>query len=63
MCWWRYDESALLAWIVIRGIKFIKLMAHTTRKIPGTQETRRMMIFATQAYRIRYGTQVSLLFL
>ena len=31
---------------------------HTTRKHPGTQETSRMMIFATQAYRIRYGTPI-----
>ena len=33
-------------------------ISHTTRNIAGTQETRIMMIFAIQAYRIRYGTPI-----
>ena len=33
-------------------------ISYTTRRIPGTQETRIMMIFATQAYRIRDGTPI-----
>ena len=33
----------------------LKHISYTTRKIPGTLEIRRMMIFAIQAYRIRYG--------
>ena len=37
---------------------FFKHISYTTRRFPGTQETRIMMIFATQAYRIRYGTHM-----
>ena len=37
----------------------LKNIAHTSRKLPGTQETRRLMRFITQAYRIRYGTAIS----
>ena len=33
-------------------------MSRTTRKIPGTQETRRMMRSATQAFCVRYGTHM-----
>ena len=36
----------------------LKIMSHTSRKIPGAQETRIMMRCATQAYRIRYGTPI-----
>ena len=40
----------------------LKNIAHASRKLPGTQETRRMMIFITQAYRIRYGTAIFVTF-
>ena len=36
----------------------LKNIAHTSRKLPGTQETRRLMRFITQAYRIRYGIAI-----
>ena len=34
----------------------LRNIEHSSRSLPGTQETRRMMRFATQAYRIKYGT-------
>ena len=34
----------------------LKNIEHASRKLPGTQETRRLMRFQTQAFRIRYGT-------
>ena len=40
----------------------LKNIAHTSRKLPGTVETRRMMRFITQAYRIRYGTAIFVTF-
>ena len=40
----------------------LKNIEHTSRKLPGTQETRRLMRFATQAYRIRYGNAIFVTF-
>ena len=40
----------------------LKNIGHTCRKLPGTQETRRLMRFITQAYRIRYGTAIFVTF-
>ena len=40
----------------------LKNIGHTVRKLPGTQETRRLMRFITQAYRIRYGTAIFVTF-
>ena len=40
----------------------LKHIGHTVRKLPGTQETRRVMRFITQAYRIRYGTAIFVTF-
>ena len=51
----------------VRGLSdaahlLLKNIAHTCRKLPGTQETRRLMRFMTQAYRIRYGTAIFITF-
>ena len=40
----------------------LKNIGHTVRKLAGTQETRRLMRFITQAYRIRYGTVIFVIF-
>ena len=40
----------------------LKNIEHASRKLPGTQETRRIMRFQTQAYRIKYGTPLSITF-
>ena len=40
----------------------LKNIEHTSRKLPGTQETRRLMRFATQAFRIRYGNAIFVMF-
>ena len=37
-------------------------LEHTSRKIPGTQEVRRVMRFEIQAYRIRYGVPIFVTF-
>ena len=35
---------------------------HASRKLPGTQETRRLMRFQTQAFRIKHGTPLFITF-
>ena len=40
----------------------LRNIEHASRSLPGTQETRRMMRFATQAYRIKYGTPIFVTF-
>lgn len=40
----------------------LKNIEHASRKLPGTQETRRIMRFHTQAYRIKYGTPLFITF-
>ena len=40
----------------------LKNIGYTSRKLPGTIETRRMMRFITQAYRIKYGTAIFITF-
>ena len=40
----------------------LKNVEHVSRNLPGTQETRRMMRFATQAYRIKYGNAIFVTF-
>ena len=40
----------------------LRNIEHSSRSLPGTQETRRMMRFATQAYRIKYGTPIFVTF-
>jgi len=37
-------------------------LEHTSRKLPGTQETRRQMRFDTNAYRVRYGVPIFVTF-
>ena len=37
----------------------LKNISYTARRIPGTQETIRIMLFSTQAYRLRYGSFIS----
>ena len=38
----------------------LKNIEHASRKLPGTQETRRLMRFQTHAFRIKYGTPLFL---
>ena len=40
----------------------LKNIEHASRKLPGTQETRRIMRFQTQAFRIKYGTPLFITF-
>ena len=40
----------------------LRNIGYTSRKLPGTIETRRLMIFITQAYRIKYGTAIFVTF-
>ena len=40
----------------------LKHIEHASRKLPGTQETRRVMRFQTQAFRIKYGTPLFITF-
>ena len=40
----------------------LKNIEHTSRKLSGTQETRRLMRWQTQAYRIRYGNSIFVTF-
>ena len=42
--------------------KMLMQIEHTTRKIPGTQETRRLMRFDTNAHRLRYGLPIFVTF-
>ena len=41
---------------------FLKNIEHASRKLPGTQETRRIMRFQTQGFRIKYGTPLFVTF-
>jgi hypothetical protein len=38
--------------------RLVQNIEHTTRRLPGTQETRRLMRFDTNAHRVRYGTPI-----
>ena len=40
----------------------LKNIEHASRKLPGTQETRRIMRFQTQAFGIKYGTELFITF-
>ena len=40
----------------------LKNIEHASRKLPGTQETRRVMRFETQGFRIKYGTPLFITF-
>ena len=40
----------------------LKHIEHASRKLPGTQETRRIIRFQTQAFRIKYGTPLFITF-
>ena len=40
----------------------LKNIEHASRKLPGTQETRRIMRFQTQGFRIKYGTPLFITF-
>ena len=40
----------------------LKNIEHASRQLPGTQETRRVMRFQTQAFRIKYGTPLFITF-
>ena len=42
--------------------KLLVSIEHTSRKIPGTQETRRIMRFHTKAHCIRYGVPIFVTF-
>jgi hypothetical protein len=42
--------------------KLLQNIEHSSRRIPGTQETRRLMRFNTHAYRIRYGVPIFVTF-
>ena len=42
--------------------RLLQNIEHTTRKLPGTQETRRQMRFDTHANRIRYGVPIFVTF-
>ena len=42
--------------------KLLQNIEHTTRKIPGTQEVRRVMRFDIHAYRVRYGVPIFVTF-
>ena len=42
--------------------RLLQNIEHTSRKIPGTQEVRRVMRFQIQGYRIRYGVPIFVTF-
>ena len=42
--------------------RLLQNIEHTSRKLPGTQETRRLMRFDTHAYRVRYGVSLFVTF-
>ena len=42
--------------------RLLRSIEHMTRKLPGTQETRRQMRFDTHAYRVRYGVPIFVTF-
>ena len=42
--------------------RMLRNIEHTSRKRPGTQETRRTMRFDTYAYRVRYGVPIFVTF-
>ena len=42
--------------------RLLRMVEHITRKLPGTQETQRMMRFDTHAYRVRYGVPIFVTF-
>ena len=42
--------------------RLLKNIEHVSRKIPGTQEIRRLMRFDLQAYRVRYGVPLFVTF-
>ena len=44
------------------AIKLLQNIEHTSRRLPGTQETRRLMRFDTHANRVRYGVPIFVTF-
>ena len=42
--------------------RLLRMVEHLTRKLPGTQEARRMMRFETHAYRVCYGVPIFVTF-
>ena len=42
--------------------RLLQNIEHTSRKIPGTQEVRRLMRFEIQGYRVRYGVPIFVTF-
>ena len=42
--------------------RLLQNLEHTSRRLPGTQETRRLMRFDTHAYRVRYGVPIFVTF-
>lgn len=42
--------------------RLLSNIEHTSRRLPGTQETRRLMRFDTNAHRIRYGVPIFVTF-
>ena len=42
--------------------RLLQNIEHTSRKIPGTQEVRRMMRFEIEGYRIKYGVPIFVTF-
>ena len=44
------------------ALKLLQSIEHTCRRLPGTQEVRRLMRFDTNAMRVRYGVPIFVTF-